>query len=198
MKLVAAFGCVCLLAAAAPAAAEWHITPMIGLTFSGNTDFVDLEQATGKVHPDYGVAVTFLGGGVFAVEGLALRTPGFFKADGGLLKSGGSIALMGNAVVTVPRRWTEYFLRPFVSGGFGMLRASIEEVTPVFVPAPKNIASFNIGGGAVGFLTSRTGVRFDLRYYSNLHHFEGESPSAPAGQLHLRYMSATVGVVFRR
>ena len=31
-----------------------------------------------------------------------------------------------------------------------------------------NLLAYNVGGGAVGFITDHTGVRFDLRYYSSL------------------------------
>jgi hypothetical protein len=102
---------------------------------------------------------------------------------------------VGNVMLTTPRKWTEYGLRPFMSGGLGMLGFSRTEVNNVF-PDDGNIAAFNIGGGAIGFLSKRTGLRFDLRYYSNL------KPSAEGpisfGSAHLRYMTATVGVVIRR
>ena len=48
--------CACLLAAPAAAFAEWHITPMIGLTFAGKTTITDLDQGTGKVHPNLSVS----------------------------------------------------------------------------------------------------------------------------------------------
>jgi hypothetical protein len=188
---------LCVLAVALPrsAAAEWHLTPMIGETFLGRTTIIDLELATDKHHKNLGGSVVLLGKGVLGVEGLVVWTPGFFQAGNqDLIKKSHTTAIMGNVVVTAPRRWTEYTLRPFVSGGFGLLNASKTEVHAVF-PTSVNMSGYNIGGGAIGFLTNRTGVRFDLRYYNNLTSPEN---AASIGPVQLRYMTASVGVVLRR
>ena len=37
-----------LLACAVPAQAEWHVKPFFGITFAGQTTFVDIEDAAGK------------------------------------------------------------------------------------------------------------------------------------------------------
>ena len=60
------------------------------------------------------------------------------------------------------------------------------------------LAGFNIGGGAVGFLSQNTGVRFDLRYYSTLHDTEPIPVTLGDAPVHLRYMTFSVGVVIRR
>lgn len=194
---------LCLLACVRPAAAEWHLSPMVGLTFSGNTTIVDLEHATGKVHAHFGGAVSLLGGGLFGVESVVMVTPRFFQARGiDLVSSSKALAFMGNVVVTAPRRWTEYSLRPFVSGGFGLLHADATESSAFRLPGgeifhiSENMRAFNIGGGAIGFITKGTGLRFDLRYFGNLHHAGGGAPSI--GRVHLRYMTASIGLVFRR
>ena len=188
---------MCVLALALPraAAAEWHFTPMIGETFLGRTTIIDLEAATGKHHRNLGGSVTLLGSGILGVEGLIVWTPGFFQTgDQDLIKNSRTLGVMGNIMLTAPRRWTEYSLRPFVSGGFGLLNVSKTEVAAVF-PTQINMVGYNLGGGAIGFFSRRTGVRFDLRYYNNL-----TSPDSPAaiGPVQLRYMTASVGVVLRR
>jgi hypothetical protein len=194
--LRAAVACACLLAVAAPAAADWHITPMAGLTFAGKTTIQDVEKATGNVHPALGIAVTFLAGGPVGVEAMGVMTTGFFQSNAvDLVESSRTTALMGNVVLTVPRRWAEYSLRPFASGGLGLMRASQRDKLDLF-SITSNVAGFNIGGGAIGYLSKRTGVRFDVRYYSNLH---GVDQGAVAtGNVHLRYMTASVGFIFRR
>jgi hypothetical protein len=187
------------------AAAEWHITPLIGFTFAGKTTLIDPQVATGKRHADFGGAVTLLGAGVLGAEAIVVLTPGFFQTEHTPLEadvspvaisSSRTLAVMGNIVLTTPRRWTEYFLRPIVSGGFGILRASSTEEVAEVLPLHLNLAGFNIGGGAVGFFSQRTGVRFDLRYYSTVHGTD-HGPVA-IGDVHLRYMTASVGVVIRR
>jgi hypothetical protein len=197
--------CALCLLAARPAAAEWHITPMIGVTFSGRTTLIDPQDAAGSAHADVGGAVTLLGAGILGAEAIVVLTPGFFQKDqSGLsadagrveIKSSRTIAVMGNAVVTTPRRWTEYSLRPFVSGGFGLLHASQTPVVEVF-PLHPSMAGFNVGGGAIGFLSPRTGVRFDLRYYGTVHGTD-RGPGVSVGLARLHYMTAAVGLVIRR
>jgi hypothetical protein len=198
MKPVITFGCLCLLAYARAAAAEWHLTPAVGLTFAADTSIFDVDHGTEKVHPHFGGYVSLLGGGVLGVEGLLVLTPGFFKGDSDIIKSSRSIALMGNVVLTAPRRWTEYNLRPFVSGGVGLLHVSYQEAAGV-LPVTQNLTGFNIGGGAIGFLSPRTGLRFDLRYYSNLFpQSPGEGVVLTSDKVHLRYMTGSVGLVLRR
>lgn len=188
--------CVLMLTASRAAAAEWHFTPMIGETFLGRTSVIDLEAATDKHHKNLAGSVVLLGKGVLGVEGLVVWTPGFFqtgKQD--LIEKSRTLAVMGNVMVTAPRRWTEYTLRPFVSGGFGLLNASRTEVADVF-PTTLNMSGYNIGGGAIGFLSNRTGLRFEVRYFNNLG--LNDTNAASIGPVNLRYMTASVGVVLRR
>lgn len=198
---------LCVLLAPRPASAEWHFTPLFGVTFGGNTTFIDLQHGTGKTHMNFGGAVSRFGNGILGFEGLVIYTRHFFEFDGprdpadppapALAKSY-TLSAMGNVVLTVPKRWTEYFLRPYVSGGFGLLRAVSIEETPVF-PLTSNMPGFNIGGGAVGFLTQGTGVRFDFRYHAGLRHDPGkDAENVIVPDLHLRYMTAQIGVVIRR
>lgn len=196
--------CLLLLGACArDAAAEWHIVPMGGLTMLGSTSMVDPELGTGNTHLNAGVAVSWLSRGIFGLEALTTWTPGFFDGDPAseFLDAGArpvqvennrALSLMGNVVVTLPQRWTEYGLRPFISGGFGLMHAHNGDV--VF-PTTVNVRGVNVGGGAIGFLTNRTGVRFDVRYHSTLNRLAG----APTfGDAYLRYVTASVGIVIRR
>jgi len=181
------------------AAAEWHFTPTIGWTFAADTNLTDPDFGTSKVHWNLGGSVALLGAGILGVEGTVVWTPGFFSGDNKVLVSKShAVAMMGNVVLTTPRKWTEYNLRPVLSGGFGFLGVSRTEN---LFPDNWNTPAFNIGGGAIGFFSKRTGVRFDLRYYNSLH--RGEDGCPPIGArlppgCHVRYMTASVGVVIRR
>lgn len=193
--------CILLLLSARPAAAEWHIVPMVGLTMLGSTSIVDAEEATGRRHWNFGGAVSFLGSGLLGAEVVTFWTPGFFDGEdvGGapdLVKSSRTVSLMGNVVLTAPQRWTEYGLRPFVSGGFGLIHVSKTDIPEgILPPVDINVLGYNVGGGAIGFVTQRTGLRFDVRYHSIL------NPSDHGfafGDVRMRYVTATVGIVFRR
>jgi hypothetical protein len=198
---------LCLLASPRPAAAEGHVTPFLGVTFHGATTLLDFQQAADKRHIDFGGAVTLLGAGVLGAEALVVFTPGFFETgrtplDADVarveIKNSRTTAFMANAVLTTPRRWTEYSLRPFVSGGVGLLRASQTPLDPKGLAVHAGVTGFDVGGGAVGFLTRRTGVRFDLRYYSTIHATPAKEAEAINGLVRLHYMTASVGLVFRR
>lgn len=196
--------CLLLVAAcASDAAAEWHFVPMGGLTMFGSTSMFDPEAGTGNTHLNAGFAVNWLSRGIFGAEALTTWTPNFFEGDprSDFLDTNASpvrldrsraVSVMANVVVTLPQRWTEYGLRPFVSGGFGLMHAHTDDgIFPVSV----NVPGLNIGGGAIGFLTKDTGLRFDVRYHSTLNR-RLEAPTI--GDAYLRYMTASVGIVIRR
>src|SRR5262245_20184361 len=106
-------------APAVPASAEWHIVPLVGLTFHGNTNAPPVVQVPIGTHANLGGAVTLLGEGILGVEGIGVFTPTFKGDDpvlNSILQSSRTLAIMGNVVLTTPRRWTEYSLRPYVSG----------------------------------------------------------------------------------
>ncbi len=206
--------CLCLLLAPRPArAGEWHFTPVFGVTFAGNTTLVDLQHGTDKHHLNFGGIVSRFGEGVIGVEGIVIYTRHFFEFDGPRdpadpvpvpIAKSYTLSATGNVVLTVPKRWTEYFLRPYVSGGFGVLRAVSIDQPPSpgsasVLPVSSTMPGFTIGGGAIGFISQNTGVRFDVRYHGGLR----RDPGADAGnvigpELHLRYMTAEIGVVIRR
>jgi hypothetical protein len=194
LRIVSA--CILLLVVLpAHAAAEWHFTPMFGWTFKGGTNIQDTDLAADKTHKNLGGAVSVFGEGVLGAEAIMTWTPSLFQDEDGLnaVDPGRSISLMGNVVLTVPRKWTEYFLRPYFSGGIGLMHAKVHQIEsaggPVFDPVNLDTLGYNLGGGAIGFFTDRTGVRVDFRYHSTFRRSD---------VAHLRYMTFSVGVVIRR
>ena len=190
-------GCLGFLLSAAPLAAEWHFTPMVGMTFKGDTTLlIDFDSGASRRHNHFGGAVSLLGDGILGLEAIGVWTPGFFQAENPVVVEKSRVtALMANVVVTAPKRWTEYSLRPFVSGGLGAIRVMQTDSSRV-QPYDETFKSFNIGGGAVGFFSQRTGVRFDLRYYRTMRGIPDEVFAI--GEPSLRYMTASIGVVLRR
>jgi hypothetical protein len=196
---------VCAIVIAAPrhAAADWHLTPFVGLTFKGGTTLFELEDAAHLTHWNFGAAATMIGRSPFGAEAFFVYTPGFFSRDQPLVgvtpgfarvKSSRSYALMGNAVLAAPLSWNEYGLRPFVSGGLGLLHATMIDEGDIGT-FKRDMAAYNIGGGAVGFVTNRTGLRFDLRY---IHSLKREADLlSTSGKRELHYWTASVGVVLK-
>jgi len=156
------------------------------------------------VHWNFGGAVAVMGSGPVGIEGLVVYTPGFFEQDKPPAVDGvpppnivdsRTLAIMGNLVLTTPRSWNEYGLRPFVSGGIGLLHATATDALEL-LPVSASLLGYNIGGGAVGFLNDpRVGLRFDLRYFSNLK--PSDDPDIAIGRVHLSYWSGSVGVVLK-
>lgn len=197
MRRVALALCTtCLLGVSVPArAADVQITPMIGFTIRTNTNLVDLGLTTPKPHNNIGGALTVLSKGIFGVEGIGAWTPRIFEANA-VVRGGHSIALMGNAVFAAPRTgWVEYNLRPYASAGLGMM--NVKETDVLGFIGSHTVPGFDVGGGAIGFLTAHTGLRFDLRYYSTLRAIPDAVAVTP-GPPHLRYMTLSFGVVIRR
>lgn len=190
----------------ARAGAEWQFTPFVGFTFAGATTLVDTEFAVEKRHWNFGGAVTLIGDGPIGVEGYFVRTPGLFLNDeiacniDTCVTSGHAYALMGNVVVAMPRAWNRYGLRPFVSGGLGVFHASRNDARDA-APVDLNLVGLNVGGGAVGFVTDRVGVRFDLRYFRKIEGPDEDTLRPPVtlpGQpIRLRYWTTSFGVVFK-
>ena len=196
--------CVCsviaLLSFAHPAAADWHFTPFIGVTLGGSTTFNDPENVlTGRKfarkHAVFGGSVTRFWRGPLGVEGLFAYVPGIFDRDDLAHVTGSrSVAAMGNVVVTIPRAWSEHGLRPFVSGGFGLLHVAQDDLLDIF-PIRRNVLGYNIGGGAVGPITERTGVRFEARAFSYIR--SADPVGVSVDRENFSFWTATVGVVFR-
>lgn len=213
MRRTLAACCLCLLLAPRAAQAEWHFAPVFGMTFAGSTTLNDLQLGAGKRHFNFGGIVSRFGDGVIGVEGVVIYTRHFFEFDGSRdpgappppdIAKSYTLSASGNVVLTVPKRWTEYFLRPYVSAGFGLLRAvSIDQPaspgSESLLPLSVNMPGFTVGGGVIGFLSQGTGIRFDLRYHGGLGHDPGANADNVIGpELHLHYMTAEIGLVIRR
>jgi hypothetical protein len=151
--------------------AEWHVKPFLGVTFGGGTTLSDFEQAVGEPNVVFGGTVTRIGE-MIGFEGDFGWAPGFFESDDPPplatdVARSSVITLTGNVVIALPRRLAEYTLRPYIAGGFGLMRVRIDDAAGL-LPLSTNLPTINIGGGATGFLTERIGLSWDLRYFRNV------------------------------
>jgi hypothetical protein len=187
--------CIISICGVTPARADWQFAPFFGYAFKGETTLFTPEVLGDlKVRWSFGGSVTHIGAGPFGVEGLILIVPHFFEGgNSGTVSSSRTYSLMGNIVLAAPKSWNEYGLRPFVSGGLGLMHAA-QTTVPNILPLNESLLGYNVGGGAVGFITDHTGLRFDLRYYSSLSRNEDSLSIGPA---QLRYWTGAVGVVLK-
>jgi len=182
--------------AATEARADWLITPFLGSTFSGQTTFVELEQGVASKQLIIGAAGSWLTDSIIGFEIDLAYAPRAFERDNraGLIVSSNLTTLMGSVIVTAPLSVTRESLRPYLSGGMGLMHASLEDLVGIF-NVDDNSLALHVGGGAIGFLTEGTGVRFDLRQIRSL--ARDEDLATGDRRSRLSFWRATIGVTFR-
>ena len=184
-----------LLLSPAHASAEWQIRPFLGLTFGGGTTFVDPELAAGRPNVVVGVGGSLLGD-VIGVDADLAHAPGFFQAGHRNLVLHSSVTtLTGNIVITLPRRLTEYTLRPYFVGGAGLMYARIINCCGVLRVAT-SLPALDVGGGATGFLSDRIGVNWDVRHFRSVGS-KGEASGLSFGAQQLSFWRANVALAIR-
>ena len=177
------------------ALADTLFMPFIGSTFARETLFnIGAEPDESSKHVIFGGSASWLSAGVLGVEGEFAYSPSFFKVERpeSNIVSSNLLTLSGNVIVAVPLRVTEYSLRPYAIGGVGLIHSGIRFLLPPHVD--DNSMGFNVGGGAIGFLSRRTGVRFELRHFRT---FEREPSDFGDVGPRVSFWRFTVGVVIR-
>ena len=180
----------------APAAsADWLITPFIGSSFAPETTFLIFEGGAGR-RLTLGGSIALLGDSLLGLELDLAHTPRFFEGSdpGGLVLTSRVTTLGGNLIVAVPLAVTRESLRPYFVGGMGLIQARSKHAGGLF-PVDEDLLGITIGGGAIGFVSERTGLRFDLRHIKAASGADG--PFARPGISRLSYWRATAGLVLR-
>jgi hypothetical protein len=176
------------------AGADWIVTPFAGLKIGGDTNLVDLDQGAGATKLTLGGSVGLLDDGVLGIEADFGYSPRFFETTRGrLVFSSSVITLMGNVIVTTPRELTRESLRPYLIGGLGLMHATIDDVAGVF-QVHSNLLGLSVGGGAIGGVTARTSLRFDLRHFKNI---SKEDAQVGFGTTRLGFWRLTAGLTLR-
>ena len=186
---------LCLCAPVAQAHADWLFTPFVGTSFAGETTFLVIEEGAGS-RMTLGASVALLGSGILGVEADVGHTPRFFEGDDprGLVLTSRVTTVGGNVVLAAPLALTRESLRPYLVGGLGLLQARSTHAAGLF-PVDKELLGLTVGGGAIGFVTERTGLRFDVRHIKAISGADG--PLARPGVSRLSFWRATVGVTIR-
>ncbi|MGE3956968.1 MAG: hypothetical protein AB7H96_09650 [Vicinamibacterales bacterium] len=182
----------------ATARAEWQLKPFGGVTFGGDTTFVDLDRQAGKPKFNLGVSGLWLGE-VLGIEGDVATTAGFFSGDSRSLQTlvlrSHVATVTGNVVVAMPRRIAQYGLRPYAVVGLGMMHVGFDDNLNA-LPFSNWLSAWDVGGGATGFLSDFVGVNWDVRLIRTLR-TEGEATGVSVGQEKLSFWRATMGFTFR-
>ena len=189
--------------APAVAAADWQVRPFIGFTFGGETTFVDPEKAITTKNVVIGASGGWLGE-IFGLEADWGRAPGFFQTDTPPETSGLADAevltsavttLTGNVVIALPARMAGYGLRPYFSGGAGLMHIDTVGQFQI-LDVHRTLPTLSLGGGVTGFLTNRVGLNWDIRRLSTMRG-EGETLGNSVGREQLSFWRATMAVALR-
>jgi opacity protein-like surface antigen len=135
------------------ARADGFISPWAGINFAN-------DPADGRT--SLGVTAGAMGGGVIGAEFDLGYSPSFFGTDN-VFGSNSVITAMGNIIVGIPFGGSAGpGVRPYVTGGLGLIRSRID----LFTPDTSNTEfGVSVGGGVMGFFTDHFGLRADLRYF---------------------------------
>ena len=190
----------------AEARADFLITPFLGSEFGAGTTLLDLDTgAAASKHWMFGGSAAWLSDRILGVEADFAIVPGFLQnSNGNLVTASRVTTLTGSVIAALPLSVTRESLRPYVVGGLGLIHATAEDTLKLnqsCVPGqtagyacPGNWLGLQLGAGAIGLITNRAGVRFDLRHsraFSRDTTLRGERTSK------LSFWRATFGVTLR-
>lgn len=180
------------------ARADFFIVPFAGIKFGGSTSIVDLELAASAKKLVLGAAALKIDNRIFGFEAEFGNIAGYFgnedvAANTPLLKPGSYVNdLTGSLLLLLPPGATRGGLRPYAVIGGGLIHASAEDILELF-QVRRTVAAINLGGGAIGMLTSNVGVRFDFRHLRSL---TTDAPVASVGR-QISYSRFTIGLMLR-
>lgn len=188
-----------LLLLPAPAAADWLVSPFVGVRFAAATTLFSAPGPPEGARFLWGVSGGLLTDGIFGIEAEFSYVPDFFETEFDVLATSRVATLSGNVILAIPIEATTYGLRPYVTGGLGLMHASsvgLEGLTPLF-RIDSNFLALNLGGGAIGPVSPRSSIRFDLRYFRNMKTDENAPVTPEAAGAQLSFWRASVGLTLR-
>ena len=198
LKTLIVAGAAALVMAPMQARADGFVSPWIGSAFGGG-DGVSNGVSTSELEngqTTFGITAGGMGAGIIGGEVDFGYSPSFF-GDKTLFGSNTVMNLMGNVIIGIPIGGQKGAgIRPYFTGGLGLLRTQIDGGTLGNVSSSDNGPGWNLGGGVMGYFADHIGVRGDLRYMRGFNEQDlgfdtGDNLRA------LRFWRASVGVVFR-
>jgi opacity protein-like surface antigen len=192
------------VAAPAKASADWLFTPFIGMNWGSAVTFND---ALGDFDDEfekratYGASLAWMGAGIAGFELDFGYTPNFFETTEGDFDfdygDNNLTTVMANLVLAAPIGGQSGIgLRPYASGGVGIVRSRIDNPEQFF-DVSSNDWAFNVGAGLTGFFTDNVGIRGDVRYFRSLQDNEPDEDDLDLALGSFRFWRGSVGVTFR-
>jgi len=187
---------VLVLLAPVPAFAQSDllIIPFVGAKFAGHTSIAIGEPTANQRKLTFGLSTTVLTDGFLGVEADVEQIPQFFGPGISKTVSSSNVTtLTGNVIIAVPKVITRDSLRPYAVAGLGLMHARVTTQAGL-LDTKSNLLGLDIGGGAIGFLSPRAGVRFELRHFKNL---SNDAAAVTIGGTRLSFWRLTAGLVLR-
>jgi len=153
IKVLVISSVLALLWAPAQARAEGYVSPFAGVNFGNDQNQGDW---------NWGVNAGWMGAGIIGGELDFGYAPKFFgdAVDNHVLD------VMGNLIIGIPVGGTSGpGIRPYVTGGVGMIQAKIASGVPNIADYDKKDFGYNLGAGAMGYFSDHIGLRGDVRYF---------------------------------
>jgi opacity protein-like surface antigen len=191
LKLLVAAAAVVVLCSPAQAHADGFVSPWAAVQFGGK-----ITNASGNIdngRAAVGVTAGGMGAGIVGGEVDFGYSPSFFGTQNDFGHNT-VIDLMGNIIIGVPVGGTHGAgVRPFVTGGVGLLRTQIDGGSLFKVSSSNNQFGWNIGGGVMGYFNDHVGLRGEIKY---LRVFSGDVVNGlDLGTLNFTRLS--IGIVLR-
>jgi opacity protein-like surface antigen len=190
-KLIVATAAVAAIWAPAPARADGFVSPWAAVQFGGGID--NLPEDVDRGRGAFGVTAGGMGAGIIGAEIDFGYSPSFFGTSNDF-GNNTVIDVMGNIIIGVPIGGTTGGgVRPYFTGGVGLIRSQIDAGTFLNVSSSTNEFGWNAGGGVMGFFNDHFGLRGDFRY---MRAFSGDIVHGlDLGNLNFTRLS--IGVVIR-
>jgi hypothetical protein len=180
------------LAAPVDAQAQWIVKVFGGVAASPSHGFVDLEQSADEARPIVGAAAG-REWRALQVEAEFASAPTFFKTTGDLLETGRLMTMMGSVTWMLPGPGPTARVRPYLSGGLGVVQVTIDDALTAF-SSQSTLGAAAIGGGVLFRVRPRFGVNVEARYLRS--QFRDQS-TAGFGEEFVEYTRLSGGAVFR-
>jgi hypothetical protein len=185
---------VAIMLAPVPARGDTLLIPLFGVNFGGDSG-KEFSEAFDSSQFNWGASIAFMGGGVFGIEADFGFSPDFY----GKTDVGGSnvFTATGNLVLGIPFGGQQGFgIRPYGIVGGGLLKSKTDFGTDV-AEIDENDLTWSAGGGVLLFFGTRTGIRFDIRYFQTFDDLEIIGVSIAESPGKVDFTRTSLGFVLR-